>query len=343
MARFKKTSDIRVGVIGYGGAFNMGLIHMTQMKQAGMTPQAVAELDKDRLKVAQQEFPEIETYTSVAQMLKKSDVNLLVIITPHDTHAKLATQCLRAGRHVVCEKPLAITTAECDRMIAEAKKRRLMLSTYHNRHWDGCILHAVKEVVQKGAIGEVVRIEAHMGQWGQPGDWWRSNKKISGGVLYDWGVHLLEYSLQLIDAKVTEVTAFAQTGVWKTKWGKDTNEDEARAIVRFDTGQYLELTQTTLDANPKPGQLEITGTKGTYIFDHPTYTHIQPKKNGSITTTTGKNPPNEGQRFYDNIADYLVGKAGLVITPEWSRRPIHILDLADKSARQGKALTAKYA
>ncbi len=109
-------------------------------------------------------------------MLKKSDVNLVAIITPHNTHAALAVQCLRAGRHVVCEKPLAITTAECDRMIAEAKRAGVVLSTYHNRHWDGCILEAVDRVLGHGAVGDVFRIEAHMGAYGKPGDWWRSSR-----------------------------------------------------------------------------------------------------------------------------------------------------------------------
>ena len=70
MAKFKKPADIRVGVIGYGGAFNMGRAHLNEMKQAGMTPVAVVEIDKARLKIAEQEFPGIETYTSVDAMLR---------------------------------------------------------------------------------------------------------------------------------------------------------------------------------------------------------------------------------------------------------------------------------
>ena len=130
MSSFKTPEDIKVGVIGYGGAFNMGRQHLTFMKKAGMTPVAVAELDETRLKVAREEFSGIETYTSVSDMLDKSGVNLVVIITPHNTHADLALQCLRAGRHVISEKPLAITTEECDAMIREAAKQNLLLSTY---------------------------------------------------------------------------------------------------------------------------------------------------------------------------------------------------------------------
>ncbi|MFW6163055.1 MAG: Gfo/Idh/MocA family protein, partial [Planctomycetota bacterium] len=231
MKRFKRAKDIRVGCIGYGGAFNMGRAHLGQMAEAGMTPTAVAEIAPERLEVAAEEFPGIETYSSARALLKKSDVDLVAIITPHNTHAKLALQCLRAGVGVVCEKPFAVTTTQCDRMIREARKQDVLLSTYHNRHWDGCILQAVKQVRKKDAIGDVIRIEAHMGGYGQPGDWWRSSKSISGGILYDWGVHLLEYSLQLIDADIVEVMGLARTCYWapRTAWKDDTNEDEAFA------------------------------------------------------------------------------------------------------------------
>jgi len=341
--RYKRAKDIQVGCIGYGGAFNMGRAHLGQMQAAGMTPVAVCELDESRLEVATQDFPGIETYTSAGALLKKSDVDMLAIITPHNTHAKLALQCLKAGRHVCSEKPLAVTTAECDAMIAAARKSGVVLSTYHNRHWDGCIMEAVDQIKNKGVIGDVVRIEAHMGGYGQPGDWWRTSKSISGGILYDWGVHLLEYSLQLIDSNITEVAGYAKTGFWapKTAWKNDTNEDEARAVVRFANGAWLTLTITHIDSNAKRGQLEITGTKGSYIFEGGTFEIIQHKA-GNTVVTKGKNRPSTGQEYYDNIADHLVKGTPLVITPEWSRRPIHILDLANQSAKQGKAIKAKY-
>jgi len=342
MAKAKKASDIRVGVIGYGGAFNMGKSHLDQMLKAGMTPLAVCELDKSRLEVAKTDFPGIETYSSVAQMLKKSDVNLITIITPHDTHAKLALQCLKAGKHVCCEKPLAITTAECDAMIREAKKNKVVLSTYHNRHWDGCILKAV-DVIKSGAIGEVFRIEAHMGTWGKPQDWWRSSRKISGGILYDWGVHLLEYTFQLINSDITEVSGFAKSGFWadKTKWKKDTNEDEGFLTVRYKNGAWSSLCITQLDSNPKEGQLEITGTKGTYIFSHQNWEMIT-HKGDKVISTKGPSPANEGDKFYQNIANHLTKGEKLVITPEWSRRPIHVLDLSVQSIKKGVAMKAKY-
>jgi predicted dehydrogenase len=312
------------------------------MKRAGMTPTAVVEIDPARLKAAKADFPGIETYPSASAMLKDSQVNLAVLITPHNTHARLAIQCLRAGRHVVCEKPFAISTAECDAMIAAARRKHLVLSTFHNRHWDGCALNAVRQI-RSGVIGEVIRIEAHMAGYGQPGDWWRSSKSISGGILYDWGVHLLEYSLQIVNSEIIEVTGFAKTGYWapKTAWKKDTNEDEGFAVVRFASGAWVTLMISQIDSNPKRYWLEITGTKGTYLFDYGVYELITHDGNKTVTTK-GQNPPSEGNRYYENVADHLVKGKALVITPEWARRPIHILDLANRSAKLGTALKARY-
>ena len=344
MATRKKPADIRVGVIGYGGAFNMGRAHLNEMKQAGMTPVAVVEIDKARLKIAEQEFPGIETYTSVDAMLKKSKVNLIAIITPHNTHAELALKCLNAGRHVVCEKPLAITTAECDAMIAAAKKNGVVISTYHNRHWDSWILKAM-ELVKAGVIGEVFRVEAHMGGWGNPGDWWRTSKSISGGILYDWGVHLLEYGLQLLGgSKVAEVTGYAKTGFWvpKTKWGKDCNEDEGFAVVRFTDGKWLSLLISKVDSAARRGLVDVTGTLGSMNLGWDAVEVVT--HDGEKTVTTRHPLPKaEGWKLYQNIADHLVKGEKLVITGEWSRRPIHILDLACQSAKLGQAVKAKYA
>ena len=342
MKSYKEPKDIKVGTVGYGGAFNMGRQHLNEMKDAGMTPVAVAEIDAERLEVASQDFPGIETYSSLTEMLTRSDVDLVTIITPHKTHAELALECLGAARHVVCEKPLAITTDECDRMIAAAEKAGVMLSTYHNRHWDGCIMNAV-EKIGSGVIGDVFRVEAHMGGRHKPGDWWRSSRSTSGGIMYDWGVHLLEYSLQIIRSEIAEVAGFAHKGFWapQTKWKDDTNEDEASAVVRFSGGEWLTLSMSSIDSNPKRGTLEITGTEGTYVFDGGTWEIITHDGEATVSTK-GRNPQGEGRRFYRNVASHLSGKEDLVITAEWARRPIHILDLAVRSAKEGVALKAKY-
>ncbi|MGF1656006.1 MAG: Gfo/Idh/MocA family protein [Verrucomicrobiales bacterium] len=343
MNKFASAQDIKVGVVGYGGAFNMGRAHLKQMLAAGMTPVAVTEMDPDRLQVATEDFLGIETYPSLEEMLAKSSVNLIVLITPHNTHAPLALQCLNAGRHVVCEKPLAITTEEVDAMIAAATANDVMLSTYHNRHWDGRIMLARELVREQKLIGEIIRVDCFFGGYGQPRDWWRSSRSISGGVLYDWGVHLLEYSFQLIDSRMTEITGFAHNGYWapKTQWAEDTTEDEGFLVVRFDDQTWLTLCISTLDAKGEGCWLRIRGTEGTLTLDN-SHAKLYQVSDGKKITTEYPNPVDEGARYYENVRDHLVDGAELIITAEWSRRPIHVLDLATQSAQQGKTLPVKY-
>lgn len=342
MKKVKKSHTINVGVIGYGGAFNMGKGHLDEMKNAGMVPYAITDLDPARREAARKDFPDLHVFDDLDSMLACKELHLVSIITPHNTHTDIALKALKAGKHVVSEKPFAITTAECDAMIAEAKKRNRMVSTYHNRHWDGCIVQAVK-TVRSGAIGEVVRVEAHVGGWGKPSDWWRTSKSISGGILYDWGVHLLEYTLQIIDDEITEVAGFAHNGFWAphTAWKKDTNEDEGFAVVRFRKGAWATLNVSSIDSKTKEGMLEITGTKGSYVFDGEHWTMYTHGK-GTTIITKGQNPKTEWWRYYENVAAHLTKEADLVITPQWARRCIHIIDLACQSAQKGKSLTVKY-
>ena len=159
--------------------------------------------------------------------------------------------------------------------------------------------------------------------------------------MYDWGVHLLEYALQIIDDRFVEVSGFAHTGYWKTRWKGDANEDEACAVVRFARGAWLTLRVSRIDSDPKPGWVEVTGTEGSYTFPHNGWELIN-RDGEQVTVRRGKNPPPQHRRFYRNVANHLVRGTKLVITPEWARRPIHILDLAARSAKAGRALRAKY-
>ncbi len=201
----------------------------------------------------------------------------------------------------------------------------------------------MRHIRREKAIGDVYRVEAHIGGYGQPGDWWRTSNSISGGILYDWGVHLLEYALQIIDDEMVEVTGYARRGYWarKTRWKEDTNEDVASTVVRFKGGTWLTLTVSSIETNPKAGQLEISGTKGSYVLDGRMYEMIQ-QKGDTRVSTKGDNMASQWPKFYRNVAAHLVKGHSLVITPEWARRPIHILDLAVQSAKKGQALKTKW-
>jgi hypothetical protein len=179
--------EIRCAVIGYGDAFNMGKHHATQMEQTGlMKVVAVCDLDPQRLEVAKADFPNIRTYQSVDEMLTQEDFDLAVIVTPHNTHAPLALKCLKAGKHVIVEKPMCLTVKEATAMIETARQKGVILTVYHNHHWDGDFM-ALWDIVQTGVIGNIFRVEMFGGGYHKSGNWWRSDKSISGGLFLRLG------------------------------------------------------------------------------------------------------------------------------------------------------------
>ncbi|MGC9453723.1 MAG: ThuA domain-containing protein, partial [Phycisphaerae bacterium] len=194
--------DIGCGLLGYGGAFNMGRTHGSCINDTpGLKTVAACDLDTRRLKVAEEELPGIKTYSSLEKMLADDAVELVVIILPHDQHAEAALKCLRAGKHVVLEKPFCVTLAEADEMVAAAEEAGVMLTCYHNRRWDGDYM-TIRRLIQEGAIGEVFELSCGMAGYKRPGDWWRSDKAISGGNFYDWGAHFVDWVLGLFSDNV---------------------------------------------------------------------------------------------------------------------------------------------
>ncbi|MGD0093541.1 MAG: Gfo/Idh/MocA family oxidoreductase [Planctomycetota bacterium] len=328
---------IKVGTIGYGGAFNMGRHHLKEMLlNPGFEAAVVCDLDKERLKVAEQDFPGVQTYTDVGEMLRKSDVELLVVILPHNLHAAAAIQCAKAGRHVVTEKPFAITVKECDAMIAAAQKSKVLLSTYHNRHWDSNILTIMKHLHK---IGRPFRWESHAGHYGEPGKWWRSYKDKSGGIIYDWGAHFTEWMLQVMRYEMQEISGYQVAGeVWKGY----TNEDELEAVVRFKGPAVASHTASSACMAGKD-MIRITGTQGAIVATHSSVDVFTLDKNGDKVRTSVKMEPGRSPDFYKNIHDHLFKGEKLIITPEWARRVIQVLDYACISAQKGTVVKAKYA
>ncbi|MBM4086759.1 MAG: Gfo/Idh/MocA family oxidoreductase, partial [Planctomycetes bacterium] len=324
-----------VGVVGYGPAFNMGKHHLNAMKEhKGLVPFAVCDLDEQRLAAARQDFPGIETYNDLGEMLRKSDVQLLAIILPHNVHAKAAIQCLNAGRHVVVEKPFAITVDECDAMIAAARKNKVMLSTYHNRHWDANILTIMKHLDK---IGRPFRWESFSGGYSKPRPWWRSDKKISGGTIYDWGAHFTEWMLQVMRYDMIEISGFH---VWEV-WTETTNEDEVEAVVRFKGNAVASHTATSIAMSGKPA-IRICGTKGAITADHSNVTiHTLADDGSRVQTSVPMEKPGH-PAYYANVRDHLLKGEKLTITAELARRVIQVLDYACRSAKAGKALKPKY-
>ena len=323
---------VKCAVVGYGGAFNMGKAHAQWMNDTGrMVTLAACDIDPARTAEARQDFPDIATYDDIDKMLAESDAELVVIITPHNTHAELGLKVLNAGRHVVLEKPMCITADEATAMIEAAKKAEVTLTTFHNRRHDGDFM-AIKEAIEKGLIGEVFHIEAASGGYGHPRHWWRSDKKISGGCMYDWGAHFVDWILNLIPEKIENVTGFFHKRVWHDV----TNEDHTQAIIRFKNGAMADLQISNIARINKP-RWRILGTKGAILDQGAGSFKLATEVDGVAVEGEVKYKESTWPEYYQNLAAHLLDGAPLEVTPESARRVIAVIETAEKSATSGKS------
>jgi len=261
-----------------------------------------------------------------------------VVILPHNLHAPVARKLLAAKKHVIVEKPFTITSGEATDLINLARKNKRMLSVFHNRRWDTDFV-TIKKAVDSGLIGKVFQLEFTMASYGHPGYWWRSDKKISGGALYDWGAHLLDWTLNLIKAPVESVYGNFQKRVWKDI----TNEDHVQTIVNFKNKAKAIIEISSIASVPRQ-MWRILGTGGgigcngfenipisvTSFCDGRNWVTQVPKEK------VGPNP------YYRNIAAHLYRGAKLEITAEHARRIIEIITSAEKSSKTGKLVRVKY-
>jgi scyllo-inositol 2-dehydrogenase (NADP+) len=332
MAKSATGKKLRCGIIGYGGAFNMGKAHAGWINAAdGLETVAICDLDPARAAAAAADFPQVRTFTKVEALLDEGGVDMVTLITPHNTHAPLALQCLAAGKHVITEKPMCITVDEATAMIEAAKKAGLMVSPFHNRRWDGDHL-AMREVIERGLLGEVFHLEASASGFHHPGHWWRADKKISGGAFYDWGAHFVFWVLALMPYPIESVTGFFHKRVWHDV----TNEDHTQAVIRFAGGAYADIQLSSIAYAPKP-RFRILGTQGGLIDDGGGRFTVTTSVAGYPAKVEVEYKKTNWQAYYDNVADHLLRGKPLEITPEKGRRVIAVIETAERSAKSGKA------
>ncbi|MDE6845594.1 MAG: Gfo/Idh/MocA family oxidoreductase, partial [Lachnospiraceae bacterium] len=141
---------------------------------------------------AKQEYPEVEIVRNFESLLV-SDIDLVVISTPNPYHVPMAIQAMKAGKHVVVEKPVAATSKEADELYKIAKKEKVLLTVYQNRRLDGDFL-TVKKIIEENRIGEVVDFECHFDRFvnGRSTKQWKSDGGKGIDLLYDIGIHLID-------------------------------------------------------------------------------------------------------------------------------------------------------
>ncbi len=326
---------VGVGLVGYGA---VARAHAESINAtSGLRLAGVCDLSKERRELAARELS-VRTHAYAEQMLDDPDVGLVVVGTPPSLHADGVIAALDAGKHVVCEKPFAISVDEADRMIDAAVMRDRVLTVYQSRRWDPDYL-AMREVVRSGRIGEPFYMESFIGGFSHPCDFWHSHEPISGGTIYDWGSHYFDWILQLFPQSVRTVSASAHKRVWHDV----TNSDQVRVDLTFAGGVQASFLQSDIAAAMKP-KWYLLGTSGAVVgewraeavpADFPARVKVlRPAEAGTHEELLALSPRDD-HGFYRNLADHLAWGEPLAVTPEQARRTVAVMETATRSIARG--------
>ena len=178
---------MKVAVVGYGG---MGGWHVEHLLKSDVCELAgVYDIKPERNALAQSRG--IYAYPTYQALLDDKSVELLTVAIPNDDHEGVVVAALNAGKNVICEKPVALSLEALENMIAAAEKNGVRFAVHQNRRWDVDYL-AMQKIHDSGEIGNVFNIESRIhGSRGIPSDW-RGEKEHGGGMIYDWGIHLID-------------------------------------------------------------------------------------------------------------------------------------------------------
>ena len=251
------TSPVRVGLLAYGA---IGDEHnQAVLATPGMTLTAVCDTNSERLEAALVISPDAKTFADANDMLSSGEIDLVVVSTPPNSHYDWAKKALSQGIHVVLEKPMALTTEQCDELMALAKASELLLVVYQNRRYDLDFL-TMKQLIDSGEIGEVFHYESFVGGYSKPCSYWHSDAEVSGGAIFDWGSHFIDQILSILPSQVSHVSGLNQ----KRVWDHVTNADHAQVTLTFKDGIQAIFTNSDLAAARKP-KFFILGTKGSIV------------------------------------------------------------------------------
>lgn len=352
------TEPIRVGVVGFGLA---GRIFHTAVIQAtpGLELAAVVQRSGDD---ARTEYPQAHVARSVEEMLSDPGIRLVVIATPSYSHFELAQQCLREQRHVVVDKPFTLKSDEAAALIRMARERRLLLTAYQNRRWDGDF-KTVRQLIAGSQLGRLVSFESHFDRF-RPAprpDVWRESGGPGGGTLFDLGPHLIDQALTLFGApeKISaSIRIERENAVVDDAWDLFLEYEQPRRI-------RVVLRSTSIACAPAARYL-IHGTRGSF-----TKYGIDPQENqlktgmGFDTSGFGEEPESawgelklcgeagattrrvktehgDYRGFYENVRDAILGRAELAVKPEEVWRTTRLIELARESSAQGRTLKVDF-
>ena len=337
--------SVRVGLLGYGAIGHEHAEAITRV--TGLDLAVVCDTQESRLAAAQEFSPQISTTPTPTNLIESSDVDLIVVSTPPNTHAQWALTALNAGKHVVLEKPMALTTAECDEVVATAASLGKLAVVYQNRRFDPDFL-ALKQVIDDGELGDVFHLESFVGTHQHPCNYWHSDRDVSGGALFDWGSHVVDQVLQLMPGQVQYVTAVNH----KRRWHDVTNADHSRMTLHYDDGREASFVYSDLAAAMKP-RWYILGTRGGVIGDWRHERVIARSAVGTLAEdrlAAADSPPDltlfseDGRvtqlpgiqpkpfTFHTELSAYFSHGLPMQVSADQSRRTVAMLEAAEESA-----------
>lgn len=243
---------IGVALLGFGFAgriFHAPFISTTP----GLRLRVVASSQASSISAA---YPDVRV-TASRDAIEDDEVSLVVVATPNDTHASLAEAALRAGRHVVVDKPFTVTLDQARVLAATAEATRQALSVFQNRRWDSDFL-GIRDALHAGTIGDVVEYRSEMARW-RPHvrDRWRERPGPGAGLWYDLGPHLVDQAVELFGAPdgVQATLRALRPGGGTDDWFQ----------VRLDYPTRQVVLASTLLAADEPPRFVVRGTAGSLV------------------------------------------------------------------------------
>ena len=344
-----------LAVIGYGG---MGSWHCQNImdKIPQIHVKGVWDIRPEALNKAKEKG--LSPYSSLEELLHDKEIDLVTIAVPNNFHKELAIQCLRAGKNVVCEKPVTMNAAELEEIMAVSKETGKLFSVHQNRRWDKDY-RIIKKIIEDGTLGAPYFIESRV--QGSRGAMygWRGYKVNGGGMVLDWGVHLLDQMMDMIDSPVVSVDAHLQTVF------SEEVDDNIKLFLRFENGvsALLEMstncfvnlprwhvsctggTAVVEDWSCKGKTVQLREDAGQMAWDDDiVYTEAGPTRTMAPRPayTTKEEPLPEVETdwadYYKNIVDVLDNGAQLIVKPEQCLRVMKVIDLIFESERQGHGI-----
>jgi predicted dehydrogenase len=268
---------LRCGVIGTGG---IGLEHLANLSQCPRaTAVAVAEVNPARAKEATERFKLPRSYSDYRELLDQADIDAVTIALPNHLHAPVAIEALKARKHVLLEKPMAMNAREASKVIDTAMKMKRTLMVGQNQRFTRSTQMA-KMLIQRGDLGDIYHARCFwLRRSGIPriGSWFTQKKYAGGGCTFDIGSHVLDNCLHLIgDFEAASVfgsthSKFGARGVGEVPWGKSEIdpgkpfdvEDYGVALIKLKSGRTVNFEVSWAAHQPADGREQGVDLLGT--------------------------------------------------------------------------------